>query len=185
MLKEYNVIQDVMTLYCDNMISINIFNNPVQHSHTEHIDIRHHFIREIMEDKIITLDHVSTEKQLTGIFTKTLDATQFEKLRSSLGICIMENLFKLMLRWQDSNWAKIFALQSITSKKCALKLVLTNENAKPSHISISSILHHFSFTLNLHPSLSLCLTLTSSFHLLPSLLTSMVDTRQCTTTSGK
>ncbi|CAM8923569.1 unnamed protein product [Rhodiola kirilowii] len=73
MLDEYRVKQDVMTLYRDNMSAISISKNPVQHSRTKHIDIRHHFIRELVEKKIITLTHVSTEKQLADIFTKVLD----------------------------------------------------------------------------------------------------------------
>ncbi|MCI42745.1 gag-pol polyprotein, partial [Trifolium medium] len=46
MLIEYNVKQDAMALFCDNISAINISKNPVQHSRTKHIDIRHHFIRE-------------------------------------------------------------------------------------------------------------------------------------------
>jgi len=87
MLKEYNVEQNVMTLYCDNLNAINISKNLIQHSRKKHIDIRHHFIRDLVEDKIVTLEHiVATEKQLADIFTKTLDANQFEKLRGELGI---------------------------------------------------------------------------------------------------
>ncbi|XP_058775873.1 uncharacterized protein LOC131650164 [Vicia villosa] len=81
MLTEYNVTQNVMTLYCDNLSAINISKNPIQHSRTKHLDIRHHFIRELVEDKVIYLEHVSTELQLADIFTKALDATQFENLR--------------------------------------------------------------------------------------------------------
>ena len=92
MLSEYNVTQEVMTLYCDNLSAINISKNPIQHSRTKHIDIRHHFIRELVEEKIITLEHVTTEKQLADIFTKALDANQFECLRGKLGICVHENL---------------------------------------------------------------------------------------------
>ncbi|CAM8934562.1 unnamed protein product [Rhodiola kirilowii] len=62
MLKEYGVEQYVMILYCDNMSAINISKNPVQHSKTKHIDIRHHFIQEPDENKVITLKHVPTEK---------------------------------------------------------------------------------------------------------------------------
>ncbi|CAM8965503.1 unnamed protein product [Rhodiola kirilowii] len=91
MLEKYGVEQDVMTLYCDNMSAINISKNPVQHSRTKHIDIRHHFIRELVEKKVITLKHISTEKQLADIFTKALDNLQFETLRSSLGLCIIDN----------------------------------------------------------------------------------------------
>src|ERR1044072_8310952 len=38
MLEEYNVRQEVMTLFCDNMSAINISKNPVLHSRTKHID---------------------------------------------------------------------------------------------------------------------------------------------------
>jgi hypothetical protein len=91
-LSEYNVTQEVMTLYCDNLSAINISKNPIQHSRTKHIDIRHHFIRELVEEKIIALEHVPTERQLADIFTKALDANQFECLRGKLGICVYENL---------------------------------------------------------------------------------------------
>ena len=90
MLTEYNVTQNVMTLFCDNLSAINISKNPIQHSRTKHIDIRHHFIRDLVEDKVITLEHVATELQLADIFTKALDATQFENLRGKLGICLSE-----------------------------------------------------------------------------------------------
>ncbi|MCI06929.1 peroxidase 4-like [Trifolium medium] len=81
-----------MTLFCDNISAINIFKNLVQHSRTKHIDIRHHFIGELVEDKVVNLEHITTEKQLADIFTKPLDAVRFEKLRSSLGVCIHEGL---------------------------------------------------------------------------------------------
>src|SRR6266487_261536 len=92
MLSEYNVGQDVITLYCDNLSAINISKNPIQHSRTKHIDIRHHFIRDLVEENIVTLEHVTTEGQIADIFTKALDATQFERLRVKLGICLCEDL---------------------------------------------------------------------------------------------
>jgi hypothetical protein len=92
MLKEYNVEQDVMTLYCDNLSAINISKNPIQHSRTKHIDIRHHFIRDLVEEKVVNLEHIETEKQIADIFTKALDASKFEKLRGDLGICVCEGL---------------------------------------------------------------------------------------------
>ncbi|KAA0060865.1 uncharacterized protein E6C27_scaffold7015G00020 [Cucumis melo var. makuwa] len=51
MLHEYGFDQDIMTLYFDNMSAIDISKNPVQHSRTKHIDIRHNFIQELVEDK--------------------------------------------------------------------------------------------------------------------------------------
>jgi hypothetical protein len=39
-----------MIINCDNTSAINISKNLVQHSHTKHIDIRHHFIRDLVEN---------------------------------------------------------------------------------------------------------------------------------------
>jgi hypothetical protein len=75
MLKEYNLEQDALTLYCDNMSAINISKNYVQHSKTKHIDIRHHFIRNLVENKIVTLENVGTKEQVADIFTKALDVS--------------------------------------------------------------------------------------------------------------
>jgi len=92
MLKEYNVEKNVLTLFCDNLSAINIFKNHIQHSRTKHIDIRHHFIRDLVEEKVVTLEHVDIEEQMADIFTKALDAKQFEKLRGKLGISYMRGV---------------------------------------------------------------------------------------------
>jgi hypothetical protein len=90
MLEEYNVKQDAMTLYCDNLSAINISKNPIQHSRAKHIDIRHHFIKDLVEDKNVAIEHVAIEKQLVDIFTNALDANQFENLRGELQICLFK-----------------------------------------------------------------------------------------------
>ncbi|KAA0066740.1 gag-pol polyprotein [Cucumis melo var. makuwa] len=84
-LHEYGFDQDTMTLYCNNMSAIDISKNLVQHSRTKHIDIRHHFIREPVEEKVIKLDHIRSNLQLANIFTKPLDASSFEYLCAGLG----------------------------------------------------------------------------------------------------
>lgn len=86
MITDYGINTNSLTLYCDNMSAINISKNPVQHSITKHIDIRHHFIRELVEQNTLNIQHVGTENQLADIFTKALDANRFEGLRSTLGI---------------------------------------------------------------------------------------------------
>jgi len=40
----------------------------------------------------VTLEHIGTEEQLADIFTKALDAKQFEKLRGKLGIFLHEEV---------------------------------------------------------------------------------------------
>ena len=89
MLTNYGISQDTLTIYCDNTSSINISKNLMQHSKTKHIDIRHHFIRELVENQSVVIEHVATDMQLADIFTKTLDAARFVSLRKALGICIV------------------------------------------------------------------------------------------------
>ncbi|CAM8880246.1 unnamed protein product [Rhodiola kirilowii] len=57
--------------------------NPVQHSMS-----RYHFIRELVEKKVITSKHMTT---VTAVLTMPLDAAQFETLRSSLGLRVIAN----------------------------------------------------------------------------------------------
>ncbi|XP_042944615.1 uncharacterized protein LOC122278499 [Carya illinoinensis] len=89
MLCDYGIAQGVMSVYCDNTSAINISKNPVQHSRTKHIDIRHHLIQELVETKVVILEYVSTEHQLADLFTKPLDGLRFELLRKAIGICAL------------------------------------------------------------------------------------------------
>lgn len=79
-------LQIPTTIHGDNQGSINLAHNPVYHGRTKHVEVRHHFIREKILTREITLDFVPTGKQLADIFTKALGRTAFEKIRSQLGL---------------------------------------------------------------------------------------------------
>ncbi|KAL1215127.1 Retrovirus-related Pol polyprotein from transposon RE1 [Cardamine amara subsp. amara] len=87
MAEDYGMTSDSLLIYCDNESAINIAKNPVQHSRTKHINIRHHFICELVEEKLVIVDHVSTEFQLADLFTKPLDFNRFVSLRKAIGVC--------------------------------------------------------------------------------------------------
>jgi hypothetical protein len=73
-------------LLCDNESAIRMAGNPVEHSRTKHIDIRHHFLRDHQQEGDIKVFHISTENQLADIFTKPLDEKTFCRLRSVLNV---------------------------------------------------------------------------------------------------
>ena len=83
---DYGVKCDKVPLWCDNESAIKIAENPVQHSKTKHIEIRHHFIRDHVAKGNIELLHVNTDNQLADIFTKPLDEARFRELRHELNI---------------------------------------------------------------------------------------------------
>jgi len=87
LLCDYGFTQDTMVIHYDNTSAINISKNPVQHSRTKHIDIRHHFIHDLVESSEVAFMFIPTENQLVDILTKPLDGIRFESLRKAIGIC--------------------------------------------------------------------------------------------------
>jgi hypothetical protein len=79
-------------LLCDNESAIRLADNPVEHSRTKHIDIRHHFLRDHQQKGDIEVYHISTENQLADIFTKPLDEKRFCRLCSELNVLDSRNL---------------------------------------------------------------------------------------------
>ena len=79
---DYGIKFDKMPLLCDNDSAVKIANNPVKHSRTKHIDIRHHFLRDHVGKGDIEISHIPTEDQLADIFTKPLDEGRFIKFNS-------------------------------------------------------------------------------------------------------
>ena len=77
---------DPTTLFCDNMSAIAMTKNPVFHSRTKHIEIRHHFIRELVDKGEIKLHFCKTGDQLADIFTKAIPAEKFLCFQKQLGV---------------------------------------------------------------------------------------------------
>ena len=74
---------------CDNTSAINISKNPVQHARTKHIEIRHHFLRDNVEKKLVEMKFIGTSNQIADIFTKALNREPFESLRLQLGMIML------------------------------------------------------------------------------------------------
>jgi hypothetical protein len=90
-LLDYGGVLEKVHLLCDNESDVKIANNPVQHSRTKHIDIRHHFLRDHVAKGDIVLEGVRTDDQLADIFTKPLDKTHFCMLKNDLNILDLRN----------------------------------------------------------------------------------------------
>ena len=53
---------------------------------TKHIDTRFHFVREIINNDILSISYCPTDEMIADIFTKALSRFKFEKFRTLLGI---------------------------------------------------------------------------------------------------
>jgi hypothetical protein len=73
-------------LYGDNQGAINLSKNPMYHSRTKHIDIRHKFITDHTSKSSIKVEYLNSNDMIADIFTKNLNTEKFRKHRQSLGI---------------------------------------------------------------------------------------------------
>ncbi|GKB28962.1 hypothetical protein Tco_0868363, partial [Tanacetum coccineum] len=80
----YNFMNTVINI--DNNSTICIIENPVQHSKTKHIEIRHHFIRDCNTKKLIQMVKIHTDYNVADLLTKGFDAGRFQYLVSSIGM---------------------------------------------------------------------------------------------------
>nr|GFA97109.1 hypothetical protein [Tanacetum cinerariifolium] len=80
----YNFMHTI--IYIDNSSTIYIIKNPVLHSKTKHIVIRHHFIRDCNEKKLIQVVKIPTANNFADLLTKAFDVGRFQYLVASIGL---------------------------------------------------------------------------------------------------
>jgi len=80
-------------LLCQNTSAINLTKNQIQHSRTKHIEIRHHFIRDHVNNGDCEMKFIETKLELADILEKPLPKDRFFFLRNELGILDSQTLF--------------------------------------------------------------------------------------------
>jgi hypothetical protein len=88
-MRDYGVTYKSVPLMCDISSAICLAHNPVFHRRAKHIKVRHHFLRDHVENEEIEIKFIDTERQLADIFTKLLDSSYFAPLWGwgELGVC--------------------------------------------------------------------------------------------------
>ena len=85
-IQELGIEQEKYILLCDNQSTIHLAKNPTLHSRSKHIDIRHHWIREVLEEKLLHLDKVHTDENWSDMMTKVLPIKKFEDCCEGTGV---------------------------------------------------------------------------------------------------
>ena len=73
-------------IFCDNLSSICLAENPIFHARTKHIEVHYHYIREKVLEGEIEMVPTKTKEQFANIFIKSLNKAKFVKFREALGI---------------------------------------------------------------------------------------------------
>ncbi|GKB86785.1 ribonuclease H-like domain-containing protein, partial [Tanacetum coccineum] len=71
-------------IHVDNESAICIVKNHVYHSKTKHIEIKHHFIRDSFEKRLIEMVKIHTDQNVADLLTKAFDVSRFNFLVASI-----------------------------------------------------------------------------------------------------
>lgn len=85
----YELLQEnmePMTLFSDSKSAIDLAHNSMYHGRSKHIDIRHHFIRDLVQENFMKIKHVGTNEMVADALTKPLPRKKFVDCRTKMGL---------------------------------------------------------------------------------------------------
>jgi hypothetical protein len=77
---------DLNTIHFNNQSCLNISENPLFHDKSKHIEIKYHYIRDMVQRKTVHVQYLSTREKIANLFTKPLSKTKFEYFCERLGL---------------------------------------------------------------------------------------------------
>jgi hypothetical protein len=77
---------EATVILCDNQSCIKMKENAMFHDKSKHIEIRYHYIRDMVQRGAIKLQYVSTDEKVADVLTKPLSHVKFEHFPDKLGV---------------------------------------------------------------------------------------------------
>ncbi len=85
-IEELGFKQEHYVLYCDNQSAIHLGKNSTFHSRSKHIDVRYHWIRDVLSSKLLELEKIHTDDNGSDMLTKSLPREKLEVCRLISGM---------------------------------------------------------------------------------------------------
>ena len=77
---------DVTCIFCDNQSCVKLSENPVFHDKSKHIEIKFHYIRDMVQIGVVKLQYVVMDEKIVDVLTKPLANVKFEYFRERVGV---------------------------------------------------------------------------------------------------
>jgi len=86
-LGEIASLGDPIMVFCDNQSAVYLTNDRMFHERTKHIDIRYHFVRDVISKSNVLVKKISTEANSADMLTKPLPIAKFKFCSKTISIC--------------------------------------------------------------------------------------------------
>jgi transposase InsO family protein len=83
---DLGLTQESTSVYCDSQSAIHLTKNQMYHERTKHIDVRHHFVRDIVSQGVVSVKKVSTHENPADMMTKAIPVTKFRHCQDLIGV---------------------------------------------------------------------------------------------------
>jgi hypothetical protein len=87
LISELVVAHNVIKGYCDNQSAICLTKDDMYQFKTKHIDIKYHFIRDIVAEGKIKVNKIHTDENPADMLTKPLSNSKFKHCLDLVGVC--------------------------------------------------------------------------------------------------
>ena len=82
----FDIEMDATDIYCDNQSCIKLTKSSMFHDKSKHIEIKYHYIQDMVQRRSIKLQYVPTEEQLSDVLTKPLSCVKFDYFRDEFDV---------------------------------------------------------------------------------------------------
>nr|GEU70818.1 hypothetical protein [Tanacetum cinerariifolium] len=113
-------------IYIDNESTIYIVKNLVFHSKTKKIEIRHHFIKDLYEKKLIQVIKIHTDHNIADLFTKAFDVTKISQSSGPTNLVAYKTVYK---EWEDRMERAATTASSLEAKQESGNINMTQSMA--------------------------------------------------------
>ncbi|KAM3381937.1 hypothetical protein P3S68_007510 [Capsicum galapagoense] len=87
-LGELSCAQERYVIHCDSQSAIHLGKNSIFYGRSKHIDVRYHWIRDVLDSKLLELEKIHTDDNGSDMMTKALPRGKFEDFCMIVGMAV-------------------------------------------------------------------------------------------------
>ena len=86
LVNELGMVQECISVMCDSQSVMHLSKNQMYHERTKHIDVRLHFVRDFIAQRLVKIEKVSSEDNAANMMTKVVTLSKFKHCMDLVGV---------------------------------------------------------------------------------------------------